>query len=110
MRGKQGRKVMGSIRFRSVIALAILSIAGMGAICANASGLPVQANSDGVRRITPDEVRELLKKGKAVIVDVRGEASYKAGHVKGALLIPAGEIGERAKELPKDKMILTYCS
>jgi rhodanese-related sulfurtransferase len=55
-------------------------------------------------------VRELLKQNKAVLVDVRGVDTYKAGHIKGALNIPYGEIEERAKELPRDKKIITYCS
>ena len=33
---------------------------------------------------------------------------YDAG--SGAKLIPVGEIGNRANELPKDKQIVTYCS
>ena len=65
---------------------------------------------DGVRRVTPEEVRDLLKAGKAVLVDVRGTAAYKAGHIKGALDIAVGDIAQRAGELPKNKMILTYCS
>ena len=69
-----------------------------------------QTGSDGARRITPDEVRELLKKNQAVLIDVRGESAYKAGHIKGALWIPANEIGDRAKDLPRDKTIVTYCS
>ena len=69
-----------------------------------------QASGDGVRRITPDELREALKKGKAVLIDVRGAESYKAGHIKGARLIPANEIASRLSELPKDKLIATYCS
>ena len=68
------------------------------------------AAGDGARRITPDELREALKKGKAILIDVRGAESYKAGHIKGARLIPANEIGSRLNELPKDKLIATYCS
>lgn len=70
----------------------------------------MQTPEDGVRRITPAEAREALDKGKAIIIDVRGEASYDAGHVKGARLIPVNDIGSRASELPRDKMIITYCS
>jgi hypothetical protein len=69
-----------------------------------------QTPGDGVRRITPAEAREALDKGKAIIIDVRGDASYNAGHVKGALSIPVNDIGSRASELPRDKMIITYCS
>lgn len=70
----------------------------------------MQTPGDGVRRITPAEAREALDKGKAIIIDVRGEASYDAGHVKGALSISVNDIGARASELPRDKMIITYCS
>lgn len=65
---------------------------------------------DGVRRITTAELRDLLSKGQAVVVDVRNEASYKAGHIKGAKLIPTNEFLSRINELPRDKMIVTYCS
>ena len=65
---------------------------------------------DGVRRVTAAEARVAVEKGQAVIVDVRGEDSFKAGHIKGALSIPVGNIGSRAGELPRGKMIITYCS
>jgi predicted sulfurtransferase len=73
-----------------------------------ATALPAQ--SDGAARIKPEEVAELLKKDKAVLVDVRGDAAYKSGHVKGALNIPYSDIRTRAGELPRNKMIVTYCS
>ena len=65
---------------------------------------------DGVRRVTTTELKEALDKGTAVVVDVRAEEQYKAGHIKGALHIPETEIAARAAELPRDKMIVTYCS
>jgi tRNA pseudouridine-54 N-methylase len=66
--------------------------------------------ADSVRRITVEELRAALEKGSAIVVDVRGEDSYKAGHIKGALWIPGDKIAGRTKELPKDKLIVTYCS
>jgi rhodanese-related sulfurtransferase len=69
-----------------------------------------QAQGDGVRRLTPAEARAIVSKGQAVIIDVRGEDSYKAGHIKGALWIPLNDISSRAGELPRGKMIITYCS
>ncbi|HEY6120398.1 MAG TPA: rhodanese-like domain-containing protein [Pyrinomonadaceae bacterium] len=72
---------------------------------------PVQAPpNDGVRRITVQETQEMLAKGTAVIIDVRNDAAYAQGHVKGAKLIPFTEILNHLSELPKDKMIVTYCS
>jgi hypothetical protein len=63
---------------------------------------------DGVARITTVEAHDLVEKGKAIIVDVRGEDSYRIGHIKGALWMP--DVAQRIKELPRDKMIVTYCS
>jgi 3-mercaptopyruvate sulfurtransferase SseA len=65
---------------------------------------------DGVPRVTTAELEKLLKEGKAVVLDVRNKAMYDAGHIRGAKLIPLGEVGARANELPRDKMIVTYCS
>lgn len=66
--------------------------------------------ADGVRRISVEELRVALEKGTAIVVDVRGEEQYKAGHIKGALWIPSEKIASRTKELPKDKLIVAYCS
>src|SRR5437879_4287941 len=78
---------------RVLIALAALaalfSIVTIKAISTNASAATSLAQaSDDARRITPDEVRDLLKRNKAVLVDVRGVEAYKAGHIKSALSIP----------------------
>ena len=72
--------------------------------------LAMQTQGDGVTRITPQEARAAVEKGKAVIIDVRGEEAYNAGHVKGARLIPVSDILARIGELPRDRMIITYCS
>jgi rhodanese-related sulfurtransferase len=65
---------------------------------------------DAVNRISVAEAHEAFKNGKAIFVDVRTEPAYKAGHIKGAVLIPLNEITARAGELPKDKTIILYCS
>ena len=46
-----------------------------------------------------------------IILDVREQYEYDEGHIPGAILIPYGEIADRAeKELPdKNQMILVYC-
>jgi 3-mercaptopyruvate sulfurtransferase SseA len=66
--------------------------------------------ADGARRITADELDTMMKSGQAVVIDVRNQASFDAGHIPGSKLIPAGEILNHLNELPRDKMIVTYCS
>lgn len=65
---------------------------------------------DGVRRITATEAHEAWLKGNAIIVDVRNEVVYQTGHIKGAILIPADQIASQLNKLPRDKMIITYCT
>ncbi|HYJ46699.1 MAG TPA: rhodanese-like domain-containing protein [Pyrinomonadaceae bacterium] len=90
--------------FIQIITLMVLcALTGVGA------GTSAQGG-DGVRRITPEEARKALDAGQAIIIDVRDETSYKAGHAKGARWIPVNDIASRASELPRDKMIITYCS
>jgi hypothetical protein len=69
-----------------------------------------KAPADGVRRVTLVELKDLLAKNEAVVIDVRNEESFKASHIKGSKLIPEAEVAKRSDELPKDKLIVTYCA
>lgn len=69
-----------------------------------------QVPNDSIPRIKTAELEELMKQGNVVVVDVRNKDMYDRGHIRGAKLIPLNEVGERTKELPKDKKIVTYCS
>jgi predicted sulfurtransferase len=75
-----------------------------------ASTSPAAPPADGARRIGVNELKDLLDKNQAVVIDVRNEASYNSGHIHGAKLIPEADIPNHLSELPKDKLIVTYCS
>ena len=63
-------------------------------------------------KISQAEAMEMMKKNDGhVIVDVRRQDEYDAGHIPGAILIPNESIGtERPAELPDlDQIILIYC-
>ena len=51
-----------------------------------------------------------MKNNEAVVIDVRSQAAFDAGHIPGSKLIPSNEILNHINELPRDKMIVTYCS
>ena len=74
------------------------------------SSTPAHSPGDGVRRITPAELSADLASGKAIVIDVRSEMAYKEAHIKGARLIPVNEVLAKSGELPRDKLIVTYCS
>jgi len=62
-----------------------------------------------------DAVKDNVKAGKALIVDVREQNEWDAGHLKGAVLIPQSklkvesQLADLLKGLPKDKTIYTHC-
>jgi len=68
------------------------------------------APADGIKRVTTVETRNAVEKGEAIIVDVRGDAAYKQNHIKGSISIPEDQLTARLSQLPRDKMIVTYCS
>jgi hypothetical protein len=68
------------------------------------------ATQETARRIPAAEARQALAKGKAVLVDVRNKEAYEASHAQGAISIPLADIGSRAGELPKNKLVITYCT
>jgi rhodanese-related sulfurtransferase len=50
-----------------------------------------------------------VRRGEAVVVDVRPTEEYRAGHIRGALSIPVAELRSRLRELPADREIVAYC-
>lgn len=67
-------------------------------------------NASETRRITIEETQAAMAKGNVLIVDVREESAYKVSHIKGAKSVPLPRFEERIGELPKDKLIITYCA
>lgn len=55
------------------------------------------------------ELLRLLKKGTAVLIDVRPRVEFEAGHIEGAISIPLDELMQRIKELPRNKTVVLYC-
>lgn len=63
-------------------------------------------------KISAEDAKKIMDDAEDfALVDVREEDEYAAGHIAGALLIPYGEMEERAEtELPdKEQTILVYC-
>jgi hypothetical protein len=52
----------------------------------------------------------MRERGQAVIVDVRSQEAYVAGHIPGALNIDGTEIGARAAEVRRlGRLPILYC-
>lgn len=55
-------------------------------------------------------IEELIKSGKATIVDVRTPAEFMEGHVNGSVNIPLQEIPTRLPEFKKMENIILCCA
>jgi len=64
---------------------------------------------DGVEQIAADELAARLAKGDVVVLDVRPEPEYRAGHIPGALSAPLDSLDRVAAKLPRRREIVAYC-
>ncbi len=88
-----------------ILLLSVLLLTG----CAAASN-PTEANT--YRQITMTEaVKMMEKEANYVLLDVRTEQEFAAGHIPNAILVPNETIG--MQEIPllpdKDQLIMVYC-
>ena len=61
------------------------------------------------QKISADSLQERMKGGEVVLLDVRPDVEFQAGHLPAAVSIPLDELELRLGELPKDKLIVAYC-
>jgi rhodanese-related sulfurtransferase/DNA-binding HxlR family transcriptional regulator len=64
---------------------------------------------EGVETIGRAELLKRLRQGDVVVVDVRPEEEFAAGHIDGARSIPLEELERRLAELPPGQEIVAYC-
>jgi len=79
----------------------------------------LEAANAAVRRITPDQARDMIASGNTLVVDVRDGAEVAAsGKVAGAVHVARGMLEFRAdpespyhdKNFTKDKTLILYCA
>ena len=62
-----------------------------------------------VEQLSAAELEERLARGQVVVLDVRPEVEYHAGHIAGARSAPLQSLPEVAGELPRRREIVAYC-
>lgn len=65
------------------------------------------------KRITIDEVKKRMDKGESILfIDTRNPNDWGESDVKlpGALRIHFSELKQHLDELPRDRLIVTYCT
>jgi len=56
-----------------------------------------------------EELLRRARSGETVVLDVRPQHEYAAGHIPGAVSIPVEELEQRLTELPADVHVVAYC-
>lgn len=105
------------VRKRHVAIALVLALAcALGAVfsgCGHDSRTQSGTTANGYSLITAQQAKQRMDSGKPfVLLDVRSQVEHNLEYIKGDILIPHREIGEKAPELlpEKDKTILVYCA
>lgn len=64
---------------------------------------------DALEAVPRDELVRRAHDGVVVVIDVRPEEEYAAGHIPGALSLPLERLEQELRRLPARKEIVAYC-
>jgi rhodanese-related sulfurtransferase/DNA-binding MarR family transcriptional regulator len=64
---------------------------------------------DGIEVVDRDELAARLRGNGVVVLDVRPEREFAAGHIAGARSVPIGELRKHLKALPAGSVVVAYC-
>lgn len=95
---------------KKMLLLVLAAVLAISAVCFAQS----PANAEGYQKITPQQAKARMAEPGVIVLDVRMQQEYDAGHIANAVLLPLPliEAGDAtvAKALPdKDAEILVYC-
>ncbi len=101
-------------KFLSIIALALsaLTLSACAAPAAAAEAMPTDAPVVEYKKISAADAKARIDSGdELIILDVRTQEEFDAGHIAGAILVPNETIIDEQPELlpDLDAEILVYC-
>ena len=64
---------------------------------------------EGIEVVDRKELAARLKRREVVVLDVRPEAEFVAGHIRGARSVPITALRRQLRALPKDADVVAYC-
>ena len=67
------------------------------------------SGSGSLAKLDRAELLREAESGDVVVIDVRPEAEYLAGHLPFARSIPVAELKKRIAEIPPNKTVVAYC-
>ncbi len=64
---------------------------------------------DALEAVDAAELMGRLSDGSVIVLDVRPEEEYRAGHIPGALSVPVDALEAALETLPRDREVVAYC-
>jgi rhodanese-related sulfurtransferase len=64
---------------------------------------------DAVEQVSADELAHRLARDDVVLLDVRPQREYRAGHIAGARSAPLDDLPSLLPKLPRRRQIVAYC-
>jgi rhodanese-related sulfurtransferase len=106
---KQGTRVFYSLASDDVARLQA-SVRGVAASLLAEVGPARDAYlGEAVEEISREELLRRVGSGEVLVLDVRPDAEYVAGHIPGSVSIPIDELSARLADIPADVEVVAYC-
>jgi len=64
---------------------------------------------ESLEAVCAEELLTKTREGDVVVLDVRPEQEYRAGHIPGARSVPLEKLEAYLEEIPKEREIVAYC-
>lgn len=90
--------------YRAVRELAEARLAEVGRLVKDYFG-----SADGLEPVSKEELLRRARGRDVVVLDVRPEEEYAAGHISGAVSIPLPALERRLAEVPRGRKVVAYC-
>lgn len=108
---REGKRVFYRVKDEAVLTLLVAlrqvgerNVAEVQQIVATYFG-----SRDSLEPVSRQELVTRLQAGDVVLLDVRPEDEFAAGHVTGALNVPLERLSETIGALPRDREVVAYC-
>ena len=62
-----------------------------------------------IQVVSRDKLAQMMRDAEVVVIDVRPEVEFLAGHIADALSIPITELENRIAEIPTGRQVVAYC-
>ena len=108
---REGTRVYYSLASDQVAALwpALRQVAAVHVNEVDALAAAYLGDRAGLASISRAELVERLRAGDVVVLDVRPDAEFTAGHLPGAVNVPPDELDQRLGAVPIGSPVVAYC-